>query len=650
MRQKLITIHGWGGTFGDAVAQIRELSDFPSRWAGGVFLVPKRIGGLLRRLLTEPEPNRYLQALQKAIVGRLLASCTALRPPEIPVDDAFQVDEASLLRDFAHFGIPITPDARERRARRLIEEAAHELAPVMPAIERLHALISDPDQPRPTEQAVRDIVAETSTGVTDHEAFTALLENVRDMHETGGDLDTVASAALYAHALTAQAAAAGNTLRYGPDYRYAFVNYHESLRDLADGGPAEVFMADMPIGALPDFEEDARFLRSRDVTILRFEDHHPFTDTQQAMLQGLSEEGVVGYVALSGPLDGREMDTNHAKCGADMVYESMVKGRPWDCPGARRIRATAHSEDFVSDRAELGALLTGLIKGGVCKIELAQVMVESMPGDDLPDRLRARGWDKLTQEWDDYFVGVQDRLSENCFLLRLTPPDTAERPRRGSAPGPSSDIPAACIGTVVHKQTVDVLMALAPVREPGQPRITVGKAIEFFTRAVPDADYVFYCYGSGMLVARRINQADLSLNLGSLMRRLGTDADGGHAGAAVARPEAHPDYPHRLLGRVTAANFGKFVRYMSFRLEDAGYGLSALENRSVASSRRFREGGKRLLMITAAAVLLGLLLVVLFPAFRPKAVRESNRTFVPQIGTVDDEADIEEGGAGDDDA
>lgn len=648
MRPKLITIHGWGGTFGDAVGQIRELSEFPSRWAQGVFLVPRRVGGLLRRLLIEPDPDEYLQALQKAIVGRLLASCTAGSTPDIPVDEAYQIDEASLLRDFAHFGIPLTPDAREKRARRLIEEGARELAPIMPAIELLHTMLSDPEGGLPTEQGVREIVADTCDAVTDHEAFMAILETVRDMHETGGDLDTVASAALYAHALASQAAAGGRPLRYGPDYRYAYVNYHESLRDLADRGPAEVFMADMPIGALPTFEEDARFLRSRSVTILRFEDHHPFTAVQRDMLNRLSAEGIVGYVSLSGPLEGREMKPDDMKCGTDMVYESMVKGRPWDCPGAQRIRDTAHSEDFVRDRTPLGALLTALIKGGVCKIELAQVLVDSMPDDDLADRLKTRGWDMLTREWDDYFLTVKERLSENSYLLRLTPPDSSGIPQ-GTAPGPGSDVPVPSPEPAAQKPTVDILMALAPGREPGQPRITVGKAIEFFTRAVPDADYVFCCYGSGLLVARRVNQADLSLNLGLLMRQLGTEADGGHSGAAVARPEAHPDYPWRLLGRVSAVNFAKFVRYTAFRLEDAGYALRAVENRSVAGSRHVREGGKRLLMITAAAVLLGFLLVLLFPAFRPKAVRESNVGFVPQIDATDDPAQTVEGGpAGDD--
>lgn len=643
MRPKLITIHGWGGTFGDAVEQIRELSGFSSRWSQGVFLVPRRVGGLLRRLLIEPDPNDYLQALQKAIVGRLLASCTADHPPDVPVDDAFQFDEASLLRDFAHFGIPLTPDAREKRARRLMEEAARELAPIMPAVERLHALLSEPGEGLPTEQGVREMVIDTFAADTDREAFTSLLESVRDMHETGGDLDTVASAALYVHALSSQAAAGGQVLRYGPHYRYAYVNYHESLRNLADRGPAEVFMADMPIGTLPQFEEDVRFLRLRDVTILRFEDHHPFTTAQRDMLGRLSDEGVIGYFSLRGPMEGREIEPADMKCGADMVYESMVKGRPWDCPGARNIRDTAHAEDFVRDRTPLGVLLTGLIKGGVCKIELAQVLVESMPGDDLPDRLKARGWDTLTREWDDYFATVQDRLSENSYLLRLTAPESVDTPTPGPTPGPGSDMRIHSLEPAEHKTTVDILMALAPGREPGQPRITVGKAIEFFTRAVPDADYVFYCYGSGLLVARRVNQADLTLNLGSLMRQLGTEADGGHAGAAVARPEAHPGYPWRLLGRVTAANFGEFVRYTAFRLEDCGYSLLGLENRSIAGTRHVREGGKRLLMITAAAVLLGFLLVMIVPAFRPTAVRESNVGFVPQIETADVDTEDAEG-------
>jgi hypothetical protein len=182
---------------------------------------------------------------------------------------------------------------------------------------------------------------------------------------------------------------------------------------------------------------------------------------------------------------------------------------------------------------------------------------------------------------------------------------------------------------------VGVVLALAPPAGRGRPRLAIGTATEYFAEEVPEADYLFYCYGSRMMVARRINQADLSVNLGVLMRRLGAGGDGGHAGAAVSRPEANERYPRRLLGRVSSANFGGFARYLAFRLEEEGYRVRAVEDRSRRTGPGARQASMRLAACVLIAAAVGLVLVLFRPAFRPSAVRDSNRDFYPHVTAQD---------------
>ena len=57
-----------------------------------------------------------------------------------------------------------------------------------------------------------------------------------------------------------------------------------------------------------------------------------------------------------------------------------------------------------------------------------------------------------------------------------------------------------------------------------------------------------------------------------------------------------------------------------------------------------REGGKRLVLITLGAVALGLLLILLFPRFRPSEILRSNGDFMPHIaGTIGDDGPMDAG-------
>jgi hypothetical protein len=284
-----------------------------------------------------------------------------------------------------------------------------------------------------------------------------------------------------------------------------------------------------------------------------------------------------------------------------MVYLNTVAGKPWDCSGAKRLREAAHGEDFVTNRTKLGILLTDLIKGGICKTELAQILVDAMASDDAAEKLATRGWADLPQQWHDDLAETAETLAENMGRITLAEHGT------------------------------QIITALATHSAPGKPRMPTGKAIEFFGRRFPDAHYVFYCFGSSLMVARRLDHADTTLNLGAMMPTLGTEADGGHAGAAVCRPDANPHYPTRLIGRVRATNFQKFSRYLATRLADSGHTVAAVEDISVAGNQGWKRGRKDAVIVLLLALGLGTLLALAFPSFRRTTVLESNRDFFPQI-------------------
>ena len=116
------------------------------------------------------------------------------------------------------------------------------------------------------------------------------------------------------------------------------------------------------------------------------------------------------------------------------------------------------------------------------------------------------------------------------------------------------------------------------------------------------------------------------------MPLLGTPHDGGHAGAAVCRPDENEAYPRRLLGRITASNFRAFARYLAGRIADAGPRFVAMRDRSrPAEASQMTRGGKKLTIVTVAAVIIGALLALLHPRFRRAAVKESNHAFFPQL-------------------
>lgn len=394
---------------------------------------------------------------------------------------------------------------------------------------------------------------------------------------------------------------------------FVYLDYHESLLKWADCGPADIYMADFPAAAFPNMVEEIELLKNRDVSIARYEDHHPCPVEQVQKLEALRDRGLIGVLELTGPEPGAEPGPEHMRCGADIVYEAIIAGTPLDSPGLADLRTAAHGEDFVTNRTELGLGVTRLIQAGMNKAELAAILSEASDTEILLATLKAHPRWLCANLREAALADTEDQLRSLYYTVDVLP-DSAQPDMEPSR----------------------IAVVLAPHPQPGNPRIAIGHAAAYFSRTMPDIDYLFYAYGAALLVTRRLNGDDSSLNLGRLMAQLGGEGDGGHAGAAVCRPEANERFPAGVLGNVEAGRFKAFVRYLADRLTEAGFRVIAIRDHSRAPTGHRRSSARRLAWVAVAALLVGLGLRLFLPAFQASAIRASNTTFYPQLGTTTD--------------
>lgn len=113
----IIVVHGWGGSFSDAIAGVRRLLRFPADFDGRCYYLNRHDGMIVRRLLREIEEGPCVNALRKLAVSRLLAS--SLQPAEIEHETATTLTESWIQQTYPAFGLPLSPQARQRRATQL---------------------------------------------------------------------------------------------------------------------------------------------------------------------------------------------------------------------------------------------------------------------------------------------------------------------------------------------------------------------------------------------------------------------------------------------------------------------------------------------------------------------------------------------------
>lgn len=635
-RKKIIIIHGWGGSYSDALQILRNRFDIKFYWSKGTFFCNKRDGLIIRRIIQDTTESSITSTYQKLLISQMLKSCTTPGiPEELNIDEMYGIHEKTLFRNFPNLNIPISYESRILFSDYLYKSVQNPIDKYESIFRNLLESIQN-DNNCKSEIEISNLIHDRYPENGDE--IISFLSNIRGMLETGGDLDTVASAVFYTYYLQKKSK---KKLIYGKDYEYGFVNYHEGLRNLIKHGSGDILIADFPSGAIPDIEGDINFLKTHDIFIERFEDHHPYTKKTETIFKKLIKKGLIGFYELTGPREDQvELEKDQLLCGADMVHKNLIENTKIDCEGCRVLRFAAHSEDFASGRSELGRMITELIMTDICKIELVQLLLNSIPGANFIENMNIAGWTFQIKELREYYAQETDKLSENLFELTIERPWGDNSDTGGPAYGIGSDMPI--YNSSEAKKDLKTIIALAPYTEPGSPRFYVGKAAEFYKELYPDADYLFYCYGSNIVVGRRLNQADLSLNLGELMPQIGSEGDGGHAGAAVGRPASNIDYPDKILGRVNSSNFKLFIKYLSYRLEGLGYNVKGIRNLSNKGPASPSKSARNIFICAAISVIVGLLLIIFSSKYRPEHVIQSNENFFPQIiiSTPEDNEEI----------
>jgi hypothetical protein len=292
--------------------------------------------------------------------------------------------------------------------------------------------------------------------------------------------------------------------------------------------------------ALKLIERDIRFLTANDVRLIRFDDHHPWTPEIHSLLKNLEKEGLIGLVHIHAYERGREMEKDQAKCGADLIYEGLIKDTPMDNPGLKELKRLAHVQDLHIEEDKLAIDLSKLIGSGFSKIQMAKRLGQVKSYDEMINIMSVTAWEKEVKAYEDGLEIVLPRLFRT--MAHVTVSETDEKGK---------------------KEFYKILMILAPFtdRKAGEAKINVASAINFLKDKV-EIDYLFYCYGSMMMTTRKVTDREAPVDLSLMSQHVGTKADGGHAEAATCKPGSNPGFPAHLFSRLDDGNFLEYAAYI----------------------------------------------------------------------------------------
>jgi len=346
-------------------------------------------------------------------------------------------------------------------------------------------------------------------------------------------------------------------------------------------------------------------LKENDVNVVSIDDHHPYTEEVYNLLKKLQSEGVIGSVHVHAKPRGISEKDEEKKCGADLIYEERVQGKPWDNEGLRYLKKMAHVQDLHLGYIPLGIELSKLIGSSFGKIEMVKKLSEIKSRAELKDIMRTTGWDRKVKEYENGLAKVLPRTETNMVYI-----DFMRKPENGKYGSHLLFIDNLrknflllkepdkkeiffrnlyCKNPANHLQIVAVLPPFTNPKK-GETRINVASALNYLLRDKKYyADYFFYCYGSGILTTRKPNDKETTLDLSELMQSIGTPADGGHSGAATCQPASNPFFPQKRLLKVNERNFIEFLYYIGGKIEEYAGGKIELLSVKPVPGKKYNE-------------------------------------------------------------
>ncbi|MBU3956140.1 hypothetical protein KJ633_06725 [bacterium] len=352
-----------------------------------------------------------------------------------------------------------------------------------------------------------------------------------------------------------------------------------------------------------------RFLKENDVNVVSIDDHHPYNPEVLSLLTKLRDEGIIGSVQIHAAPRGVDEADEDKKCGADLIYEKMVKGKRWDNPGLKHLRDIAHVQDLYLPRQlwpesmgpkdrGLGIEISKLIGSSFNKIEMTLELARLESREALENIMSSTGWNKFVKEYEDGLAKVLPRTETNMAqMLFIRKPEGCDYDKCLSfkdklkiffcspKDAEEKDFFIRELYAKNPKNRLIIMAALSPFTSAklGETKINVASAINYLLHEKKYyADYFFYCYGSQIMTTRKPNNEDETINLSTLMQHIGTKADGGHKGAATCQPLSNPQFPKKRLLKVGDRNILEFFYYIAGKVTEYAPSLSLLSVKPVA--------------------------------------------------------------------
>ncbi|HPQ19660.1 MAG TPA: hypothetical protein PKX90_10390 [bacterium] len=603
MRKKIFIIHGKGISFFEALEKIKKVYLTKIYYFNKQYFVSADAQNLIKYLIYEEHTNKLLSALEKIIITKLIIA--PFYPPAEKIDtnanwltlSNFMIDQKVDFKDIGQtreekinfcnnvlnrsymtslniFNIEVDANnINEKEIRTIILEK----------INNLQNLISNEETGKLFEADVLNVIEEEFKRTNgDFQTFKEAILEIKRIYEGGGDLDTIASNALYGiWGYYTIAKEKGSQPIYGIDYEFDFVNYHEGLKHLSKHKHTDIYLPDFPIDAIPDLEGDLRYLAEFSTYVRRFDDHHPYSKKNKEVLDKLLQEGLIDHYAMSGPMkeDKKELTAEELKCGTDMIYEQLIKDKEWDNDGLKELTRLAHVQDLHIIEDPNAVNISKIIGSRHSKIDMVQQLMKIQSKADIDNILQITGWDKELEEYEKKLMDVCPKLEKNMAYIYYTVPvedkkscyeRLNENNRKIVDFIKKITFNILDISQIMYKFDPNnqhkILVILAPYQKAKEARINVATAIHYLSEKI-NFDYLFYCYGASMMTTRRVNALDNTIDLSALMPFIGGPNDGGHPEAATCKPTSNPEFPANRFKKVNEWNFEEWVKYLANRIK-----------------------------------------------------------------------------------
>lgn len=617
-RKKIFIIHGRGNTMDDALGRIISLARAKFRYYRLKYYVDENDANFARYILYDVHDNPFTSLWDKMLVGKLALSPHYPPPPEWEPDKTWSaLSDFKIPDKFSMYGAPMSETAKRTWADQLFDIVWQEFTSLtgipiasQPAlIEALEALRTGLQPDGGSKYFESDYKASIGrlfeSRRCDPAPFITMLLEFQRLNDAGGDLDTIASNALYAAWIQqAWLKKFGVQPQYGKDYEFDFVNYHQSFLHLARHQNCEIYIPDFPMEAIPDLAETTEALKNVGSFIVRIDDHHPLGAEKSNLLSTLKSSASIGDFFMSGPSIGQDQPREERTCGADLVHRNMLAGTPLDSPGLEELRRLAHQQDlhFIEDPDDrehpdyLAIDLSKLIGSKHSRIDMAQQLSLIRTFPEMRGVMEATGWRGIVDDYEKELEEILPKLDKSLAMIEFVNPSELQELRgsMGAVSAIAKFVKPLSFGridleiTAAAKKKPEllhrILIALAPFQTRKEPRINIASALNY-TRRFFRYDYFFYAWGSSLLSTRRFNEEDQVLDLSSLMPVIGGPGDGGHSSAATCKPPSNPGWPEAQFKRLNAQNFLEYAAYIGKRIE-SGTGVKIAGIRMLTDADR----------------------------------------------------------------